>query len=249
MIEALHYKDEKSDKFWRVETSGCMMLVNWGKTGTNGRWQMTEYDTEENCEKAASKLVSSKKKKDYKEMPEFDSKAQTYFDIDEYGPHPLTSHPVFREYFSDELYYDCADEEAPFGSDEGSDTLALLQLEYKPGMDFAVFPKHIMEEEWGLVYLPPVMGQTDDELKEQAAKMYDFPGDEQMHMSDQVITATALGQIKITGKIDKDMLNMLLLSLDRRERMYRGLPGYQEYDTPYGIEIIKRDINNFKDAQ
>ena len=62
MIEALHYKDEKSDKFWRVETSGCMMLVNWGRTGTNGRWQMTEYDTEENCEKAASKLVSSKKK-------------------------------------------------------------------------------------------------------------------------------------------------------------------------------------------
>ena len=215
MIEALHYKDEKSDKFWRVETSGCMMLVNWGRTGTNGRWQMTEYDTEENCEKAASKLVSSKKKKDYKEMPEFDSKAQTYFDIDEYGPHPLTSH----------------------------------QLEYKPGMDFAAFPKHLMEEEWGLVYLPPVMGQTDDELKEQAAKMYDFPGDEQMHMSDQVITATALGQIKITGKIDKDMLNMLLLSLDRTERMYSVLPGYEEYNMPYGIEIIKRDINKFKDGQ
>lgn len=249
MIEALHYKDEKSDKFWRVETSGCMMLVNWGRTGTNGRWQMTGYDTEEGCEKEASKLVSSKKKKGYKEMPEFDSKAQTYFDIGEYGPHILTSHPVFREYFAEEFYYDCADEESPFGSDEGSDTLALLELEYKPGMNFADFPKHVMEEEWELVYLPPVKGQTDDELKKQAAEMYDFPGSEQIHMSDQVITAAALGQIKITGEIDRTLLEMFCLSLDRMEQMYRVLPDYQEYDTPYGIEIIKRDINKFMDRQ
>jgi len=52
---------------------------------------------------------------------------QLYFDNDEDGLNILTSHPVFRQFFSDDLYYDCANEEAPFGNDEGSDTLYELQ--------------------------------------------------------------------------------------------------------------------------
>lgn len=52
-------------------------------------------------------------------MQDFDAVHHLYFDTEEYGLHPLTSHPVFRACFSEELYYDCGDEEAPFGSDEG----------------------------------------------------------------------------------------------------------------------------------
>ena len=63
MKEALFFQDDKSNKFWRVETDGSYMVTNWGKTGTNGRWQLTEFDSDEECEKEAAKLVSSKKRK------------------------------------------------------------------------------------------------------------------------------------------------------------------------------------------
>lgn len=261
MIEVLHYKDEKSDKFWRVETYQCMMLANWGRTGTNGRWQLTEYNTEEECEAAAAKLADSKKKKGYTPMPEFDPEAQTYFDMEEYGLHPLTSHPVFRRYFSDELYYDCADEDAPFGSDEGSDTLAMLNGLYKPGMDFADFPRRLIEKEWGLTYLPPVKGQTDEELKALSAAEYDgLPGNVGILTTDQVILATAFGQIKIMGKLDPKLCETAFLSLDRMERLHGickagadnadgssgagGMSG-ETGEEPYGVKIMRRDLEKF----
>ncbi|MCI8431327.1 MAG: WGR domain-containing protein [Lachnospiraceae bacterium] len=34
MKQTLHYTDEKSDKFWQIETGGCALVVNWGRTGT-----------------------------------------------------------------------------------------------------------------------------------------------------------------------------------------------------------------------
>jgi uncharacterized protein YfeS len=66
-------------------------------------------------------------KKGYLFYPDFDPDAQFYFDDDEIGLHPLTSRPKYRARFTDDIYYDCADEETPFGSDEGSDTLAFIE--------------------------------------------------------------------------------------------------------------------------
>lgn len=63
MIQTLRYIDEKSDKFWHIETANCEMMINWGKTGTAGRYEIKEFDT------------------------------------DEYGPHPLTSHPISSIFF------------------------------------------------------------------------------------------------------------------------------------------------------
>ena len=44
MIETLHFKDEKTDKFWFVETLDCEMMVNYGKTGTTGKYKIKEFD-------------------------------------------------------------------------------------------------------------------------------------------------------------------------------------------------------------
>lgn len=63
MIQALHFKDEKSDKFWFIETLDCELMVNYGKTGATGKYEIKEFDTIEECEKEALKLVNSKKKK------------------------------------------------------------------------------------------------------------------------------------------------------------------------------------------
>ena len=40
MIEALHFKDEKTDKFCFVETLVCEMMVN----GTTGKYEIKEFD-------------------------------------------------------------------------------------------------------------------------------------------------------------------------------------------------------------
>ena len=170
MIQALHFKNEKSDKFWFVETLDSEMMVNYGKTGTTGKYEIKEFDTSEECEKEAFKLINSKKKKGYEEFSEFDRNNRYYFDDEDCGLNPLTSHPVFRKYFLDNFYYDCGDEEAPFGSDEGNDALYELQevIQKKKKINFFDFPRIIIEKIWEMDYLTPDLEKTDEELKSQA---------------------------------------------------------------------------------
>lgn len=55
-----------------------------------------------------------------------------YFDDEEEGLSPQTSHPKFNEIISDYFYFDCMDEFSPFGNDEGAEILYALQDWYKP---------------------------------------------------------------------------------------------------------------------
>lgn len=187
MIKALHFKNEKSDKFWFVETLDSEMMVNYGKTGTTGKYEIKGFDSSEDCEKEALKLINSKKKKGYEEFPEFDRNNRYYFDDEECGLNPLTSHPVFRKYFSDNFYYDCGDEEAPFGSDEGNDALYELQetIQKKKKINFFDFPRVLIEKIWEMDYLTPDLKQTDEELKTQAKLNFKgLPGEQIILQSD-----------------------------------------------------------------
>lgn len=58
------------------------------------------------------------------------------------------------------------EQEAPFGSDEGNDTLCELQdycQEEQDKAKFAEFPQLMMEKIWEIPYLPSVHGQSDSE--------------------------------------------------------------------------------------
>ncbi len=231
--KTLRYTDEKSDKFWRVETLDCAMVTNWGKTGVNGKYALKEFDSPEECIKEAEKLIRSKLKKGYIEWSEFDPMDHYYFDDEEFGHHPLTSHPRFRQYFTDELYYDCGDEEAPFGSDEGADALALLaeMLRKKPSINFADLPRWLMDDEWELGYCPP------DEP-------YDEEDVESSFYSDQVTLAFAFGQIKITGEIDHDLAKQALGSLERMKKTH-VLIGLDQFNSPRYIPLMESDLRQF----
>jgi Leucine-rich repeat (LRR) protein/predicted DNA-binding WGR domain protein len=74
MKHYLTYKDEKSDKFWEIETNGNSFTVTYGKTGTAGSSQIKSFDSDEKCLKEAEKLVAEKKKKGYVDITN-DSKA------------------------------------------------------------------------------------------------------------------------------------------------------------------------------
>ncbi|WP_061226556.1 WGR domain-containing protein [Leptospira interrogans] len=65
MNHQLIFRDDKSDKFWNIETSGNFFTVTYGKTGTAGTSQTKTFETEETCIKEARKLLSEKLKKGY----------------------------------------------------------------------------------------------------------------------------------------------------------------------------------------
>ena len=105
MKQAFIYTDGKSQKFWIIDAAGSDIMVNFGKLGTNGRFQITEYADETECQKAADKLILQKTKKGYKPASDFNFINRLYFDNEEYGLHRKTSRPHFVRYLTDDFYY------------------------------------------------------------------------------------------------------------------------------------------------
>lgn len=240
--EAYRYKDDKSDKFWRIEYSDSAFAVNYGKTGTTGKYQVKEFESAEECKKEAEKLISSKKKKGYELYSEFDANNHWYLDDEEIGIHPLTSHPNFRKSFNDELYYDCVEEEAPFGSDEGSDTLAQIAEDLRKikTFDFTIFPKKLVEEYWDMTFLPA------EDVSIENVKHLVETNEMDLTQSDMVTYATAFAQIKITGKID-EILKKLALNAMKRMAIVAKLLEWNATGEPseIGTKMIS-DLEQFK---
>lgn len=67
MKHYLTFKDDKSDKFWQIETEGKSFTVTYGKTGSVGVTKIKEFANAEKCEQEAAKLLAEKIKKGYTE--------------------------------------------------------------------------------------------------------------------------------------------------------------------------------------
>lgn len=230
MKRAFEFIDEKSQKFWWIETSENKFVVNYGKIDTIGKYEIKEWDSVEECEKQATKLINSKIRKGYKEV-NFDYNNHYYFDDIEYDIDFLTSHPNFREHFTDEqLYCNCGDEETPFGSDTGNDVLHIIEEKIRKNKNFSFvdFPKNLVEKEWGIEYFEPV-SIIDEKVFAEELKIKDkgLSRESIINESDEVVIATAFAQIKITGKIDKELKEKALLSLKRMELIAK-ICGYGE---------------------
>lgn len=219
MKKAFVYKDEKSHKFWWIDYSGCSFAVNYGKCGNIGKFELKEFDSEEDCQKEAERLIRSKMKKGYVEDVNFDFLNRLYIDSEEYGLDPKTSHPRFAEHFNDEIYYSEFEEEAPFGSDEGHDTLMFLfeAVRKNPNLDFSDFPRELVEQGWDMEYIP-VDTLDADKIKEMAAK-----DEMDMIQSDIVTYATAFAQIKITGSVSSELKDRGIKAI-KRLALIDGMP-------------------------
>ena len=247
MEQCLRYTDPKSDKFWRIETQGSQFVVNYGKYGTNGRYEIKEFDSPEECEKQAQKLAAAKQKKGYApaELPA----DHLYFDDEEYGLNPLTSHPIFRQYFADEaVYYSESDEETAFGSDDGADTLYSLQETFRKARPVLQdFIRYVIEGEWGFPCLPPQDAQSDAELKAQAQQENDgLEGVHYLLAHDRATLATILGAIKISGRVDSRAdITAALAAAERMDRLAQLL-----WDAPPSeiLAQIRQDLTRFAEA-
>ena len=246
MQQTLRYTDPKSDKFWCIETLANQFVVNYGKYGTNGRYEIKEFDSPEACEKQAQKLAAAKQKKGY--APAALPADHLYFDDEEYGLNPLTSHPVFRKYFADEaVYYSECDEETAFGSDDGADTLCSLQEAFRKSRPaLQDFIRHVVECEWGFPLLPPQDAQSDAELKAQAEQETDgLEGAHYLLAHDRATLATILGAIKISGRVDNPAdIAAALTAVNRMDRLAQLL-----WDAPPSeiLAQIRQDLTRFAD--
>jgi len=247
MKQVYRYTDEKSDKFWYIDYSDDLM-VNFGKVGTSGRFQIKEFDNDIACDKEAKKMIASKVKKGYVLWADFDFNAHLYYDDEEIGLHPKTSHPNFREHFTEEFYYDCGDEEAPFGSDDGNDTLASLceYIRKKNEINLTEFPKNIVENDWGMKWIEP-KEPTEEDVKAilDAPKTDALPMSSYLRCCDCVIIATAFGQIKVMGCIFERLRYMALCSLKRLAMVDK----LEEHNEGYAIPQMIKDLESFKNPE
>jgi predicted DNA-binding WGR domain protein len=81
MKRIFEFADDKSNKFWTIETNGNEFTVTFGKTGTAGQSQTKSFADEAACEKEAEKSIREKTRKGYVEQgegvrPDVSSKAE-----------------------------------------------------------------------------------------------------------------------------------------------------------------------------
>ncbi|MBC8884293.1 WGR domain-containing protein [Flavobacterium piscinae] len=70
MNKHLKFIDGNSNKFWQIQVNGNQYTVTYGKNGTSGVSQIKTFETNEDCLKAAEKLLAEKIKKGYSENGE-----------------------------------------------------------------------------------------------------------------------------------------------------------------------------------
>ena len=62
---SLVLQNNKSNKFWNLETNGKSFITSWGRIGTAGQNKTKSFYNEHICELEAKKLIASKIKKGY----------------------------------------------------------------------------------------------------------------------------------------------------------------------------------------
>ena len=168
-----------------------------------------------------------------------DNIKEMYFDDEEVGIDRKTSHPNFVEAFSNDFYYDCTYDEAPFGNDNGADTLYELEDYYKNGNydeKISLFPKRIVMDIWDLDYIE--YESFDKKVIQELLNNNNFS----LFATDQVNVAVALGEIKITGKIDPELKKMALNAV-KRQKIVFDLLGFGVSEI---YNKIEQDLQNFK---
>lgn len=251
---AFVFKDEKSEKFWAINYSGNSYSVNYGKIGTTGRYDVKEFDTDEKCESEALRQISQKAKKGYMEASDFDFINRLYFDNEEIGLHPKTSHPHFVEHFTDDFYYDCSDDYAPFGNDNGSDAYGMLVEHIKDNIkklglvfanvNVAVFPKELVNSYEFSFFAPENLDvdYIEQFLKNPTTEIVEgITSEDLLFTIDETIIGVAFGQIKITGTL-QDRLRCYVVNSIKRLEIARKLLGHNP--NPYAEKMLA-DIESF----
>ncbi|MDR2210134.1 MAG: WGR domain-containing protein [Spirochaetaceae bacterium] len=239
-MEAYLYKDGGSRKFWVIDSEGTALVINYGKAGTIGCFQLREFANPQECDKKKQELAAAKVRAGYGPMKDFDQNSRCYFDDPKYGLHPLTSHPKFRRHFNDEIYYSSLKKEAPFGTQEGSNVLSKIEesIRREKDFNFSGFPLKCVEKYWGIKYYPAE--DADPETVKRIVK----EDETAMTRSDFVTYASAFAQIKISGRVDPDLKRRALRSLKRLSLAAKILE-WRSGENIMSLDKMAQDLERF----
>jgi uncharacterized protein YfeS len=126
---------------------------------------------------------------------------------------PDTSHPHAARILPDEFFWDCVDENTPFGNDTGADALAFFRewrrehprsnpVEFLGGILREVF--EVPDADWKVVEPVPV-----EELLVESA--------EDVCVRDDAVIAVAFGQLVLEGSVEAEIKSRALWALQRQE--------------------------------
>jgi uncharacterized protein YfeS len=130
---------------------------------------------------------------------------------------PETAHPRARELMAEEFFWDCTDEEAPFGSDEGHDAYYEFRDWRKRNKkkNLTACLSWVMEGK--------LKNYTEDLCSDEAIERDLEAPDEafladayDMFTLDTTVIATALGQLLDEGRIDADAKPYVRVAIGRQ---------------------------------
>ncbi|MCL2716691.1 MAG: WGR domain-containing protein [Alphaproteobacteria bacterium] len=212
-------QDGKHGRFWRIEHAGCAFAITSGETGSIGKFEVKEFAQAEDCAREVKRRIAAIIAEGYVPDGGFDADKQVCFDDHEVGPHPLSSHPALRRHFQDAFYYDCKAPDAPFaglGGGGGHDALSHIEKDFRrqKSFRFTEFPERLVETLWEMTWVAPDENSEGDVEYLLSGRMHAM-GD--MMLSDEASWATAYAQIRITGRIDRELKTMALDAMRRQE--------------------------------
>lgn len=151
---------------------------------------------------------------------------------------PEIAHPRARELMREPFFWDCVDEAAPFGSDEGSDA-------YYEWRDWRrENPQSPLSECFDWI-LGGKLAEYDDALASDSQVEIDMENPEEAFLGDQydiftldtTIIATGLGQLMDEGRIDEDAKKYIRVAIKRQRH-----PGVGPYDSAT-LDAIARVVD------
>jgi uncharacterized protein YfeS len=148
---------------------------------------------------------------------------------------PETAHPQAAQILADEFFWDCTDENSPFGNDTGADALDFFR-EWRaehPRTNPVESLRKILEELFGV---PDAHWNAVEPFEVQA--LLDETADD-VFVRDDTVIAVAFGQIVLEGKVDAEIKRRAMLALQRQ-----SLPTLIEHrgwiSPPERIERLRR---------
>jgi uncharacterized protein YfeS len=126
---------------------------------------------------------------------------------------PANSHPNAARILADQFYWDCVDDNSPFGNDTGADTLESLRewREEHPQSNPVRFLKQLLKE-WEV---------TDDywDVTDPVDVQRLLDADEfSFSTRDEAVIALAFGQLILEGKVEPEIKRRALSALERQSQ-------------------------------
>ncbi len=205
------FVDNKGEKenFWIIDYSDNTLYTIYGEAGKIAKYKSTKFDTAEECEESANKKIASRLKKGEIEQEDYTNYlcevgTKNYFTKELFHPH-------FTRHFKSELYYQKALPFAPFDKSVGIDVLKYAQiLTYQHELknesyDISLLPEYLVLDVWKYgKYVEP----TDTSEQNRA-------DGEATYVSFVSTYCAAFAQIRITGKLSKELKQRALMAIRR----------------------------------